>query len=225
MRKYTLFLSVIVHVAVAGAVVIAPLFAAEALPSIRDVRPEWVPIMVVLPDTPRSRPPSDPRPASSNAEALPETVAFPTEAPDALPPVSTVPSVWPDGLIANGVVPSGLPGGGDGDRFASPPPPPPLEPPRPPVRVGGAIEPPRKIVDVAPVYPPIAVAARREGRVILEAVIAEDGSVQEVRVLRSVPLLDQAAIDAVRQWRFTPTRLNGAPIQVLMSVTVAFVLQ
>ena len=59
---------------------------------------------------------------------------------------------------------------------------------------------------------------------ILEALIAEDGSVRNVKVLRSVPLLDAAAIDAVRQWRFTPTLLNGIPVQVIMSVTVSFTL-
>jgi protein TonB len=88
--------------------------------------------------------------------------------------------------------------------------------------VGGAVVPPRKIVHVAPVYPPLAIAIKREGRVILEAVIAENGDVRAVKVLGSVPLLDQAAIDAVRQWRFTPTTLNGQPVPVIMSVTVFF---
>jgi protein TonB len=75
---------------------------------------------------------------------------------------------------------------------------------------------------VSPVYPGIARSARVSGVVILETTIAEDGSVRDVRVLRSVPLLDQAAVDAVRQWRFTPTLLNGRPVAVLMTVTVAF---
>jgi protein TonB len=75
---------------------------------------------------------------------------------------------------------------------------------------------------VAPIYPPVALAAGREGTVILEAVIGEDGRVRDVRVMRAVPLLDQAAMDAVRQWRFTPTLLNGQPVPVIMSVTVGF---
>jgi protein TonB len=58
--------------------------------------------------------------------------------------------------------------------------------------------------------------------VILEAVIAEDGSVRDVRVLRSIPLLDAAAMEAVRQWRFSPTLLNGEPVPIVMTVTVAF---
>ena len=71
-------------------------------------------------------------------------------------------------------------------------------------------------------YPEIAQAAGVQGIVILEALIEKDGTVGDVRVLRSVALLDQAAIDAVQQWRFTPTLLNGQPVEVLMAVTVNF---
>ena len=84
------------------------------------------------------------------------------------------------------------------------------------------IRPPQKVHHVAPTYPPIAQSARVSGVVILEALIAEDGSVRDVKVLRSVPLLDASAIEAVRQWRFTPTLLNGVPVQVIMTVTVTF---
>jgi protein TonB len=79
--------------------------------------------------------------------------------------------------------------------------------------------------DVAPVYPPIAQAAGITGVVIIEAVIAQDGSVQEARVLRSAPLLDQAALAAVRQWVYRPTLLNGVPVSVIMTVTVRFELR
>jgi protein TonB len=74
------------------------------------------------------------------------------------------------------------------------------------------------------VYPAIARSARVGGIVILETTIAEDGSVQDVRVIRSIPLLDAAAVDAVRQGRVTPSRLNGQPVRVLMTVTVSFTL-
>jgi TonB family protein len=76
-----------------------------------------------------------------------------------------------------------------------------------------------------PVYPAIARTAKVQGMVILEAVISATGRVEDVKVLRSVPLLDDAAIDAVRQWQFTPTILNGEPIPVVMTVTVTFTLQ
>ena len=91
-------------------------------------------------------------------------------------------------------------------------------------RVGGNIQSPRKVKDVAPVYPPLAQSARVQGVVILEALIGADGRVQDARVVRSIPLLDQAAIDAVKQWEFTPTLLNGKPVPVVMTMTVQFTL-
>ena len=108
----------------------------------------------------------------------------------------------------------------------------PVEPiaPRPiapvePVRVGRTIRPPLKIRDAKPVYPSLAIAARMEGVVIIDATIGADGQVLNVRLLRSVLFLDQAALDAVRQWQFTPTLLNGVPVPVLMTVTVRFTLK
>ena len=88
------------------------------------------------------------------------------------------------------------------------------------MRVGGAIRQPMKMRDVDPVYPPIAQAARVQGIVIIEATISADGRVMNARILRSMPLLDQAALDAVRQWEYTPTLLNGVPVPVVMTVTV-----
>jgi TonB family protein len=124
----------------------------------------------------------------------------------------------------------------------APPPPPPPPPPRPrvstaeprevpaaeaplspgPVRVGGTIREPRKLTNVAPVYPEIAKQARVQGIVILEVTISPRGHVTHVRVLRGAPLLDAAAVEAVRQWVYTPTLLNGVPVPVIMTVTVNF---
>ena len=92
------------------------------------------------------------------------------------------------------------------------------------MRVGGAIKPPVRTKNVSPVYPPIAQSARVQGIVIIEATISTSGAVQDVRVLRSIPLLNQAAIDAVRQWQYSPTLLNGVPVPVIMTVTVQFTL-
>jgi TonB family protein len=91
-----------------------------------------------------------------------------------------------------------------------------------PVRVGGDIREPRRIHYVEPVYPPIARAAAVSGTVIIDATIAADGTVRDMRVLRSVPLLEQAALDAVRMWQYSPTLLNGRPVEVVMTVTVTF---
>jgi len=93
-----------------------------------------------------------------------------------------------------------------------------------PVRVGSAIKEPRKIRDVRPVYPEIAQAARVQGIVIIEVIVDELGLVRDAKVLRSVPLLDEPALDAVRQWQFVPTLLNGVPVPIVMTVTVNFTL-
>jgi TonB family protein len=103
--------------------------------------------------------------------------------------------------------------------------PPPAAPrPQSPVRLHGGMQPPRKLVHVDPIYPQIAQSARIEGTVILETVIGVDGHVASVRVLRSIPLLDQPAMDAVKGWTFTPTLLNGTPVPIAMTVTVRFAL-
>ena len=94
-----------------------------------------------------------------------------------------------------------------------------------PIRVGGAVKEPRQIRRVEPKYPEVAQAAQVQGTVILEVVIAADGNVSTVKLLRSIPLLDQAAVDAVRQWRYEPTLLNGVPVEVIMTVTVNFTLR
>ena len=91
-----------------------------------------------------------------------------------------------------------------------------------PLRIGGKIHPPMKIKDVQPVYPAIAQSARVGGAVMIEATIGEDGKVLDAKVVRSIPLLDQAALDAVRQWEYRPTLLNGVPVPVLINITVNF---
>jgi TonB family protein len=91
-----------------------------------------------------------------------------------------------------------------------------------PIRVGGRIQTPNKIKDVKPVYPAIAQSARVSGAVTIEATIGPDGKVADANVVRSIPLLDQAALDAVRQWEYTPTLLNGVPVPVIVTVTINF---
>jgi protein TonB len=108
---------------------------------------------------------------------------------------------------------------------APPPPPPPPGWATNAVRVGGNVKAPVKTKHVAPVYPPIAQSAAVQGVVIIEMIIGGDGKVQDARVLRSIPLLDQAALESVKQWEFTPTRLNGSPVPVIMTATVQFSLQ
>ena len=90
------------------------------------------------------------------------------------------------------------------------------------VRVGGNVAPPTKVHDVPAVAPAEALRAGLRGVVIIEATIDSDGTVRDARVLRSIPMLDAAAVAAVRQWRYTPTLLNGQAVPVILTVTVPF---
>ena len=77
-------------------------------------------------------------------------------------------------------------------------------------------------MNVSPVYPAMARLVHQQGIVIIEATIDEQGNVIDTRILRSIPLLDESAVAAVRQWKFSPTLLNGAPVSIVMTVTVNF---
>ena len=119
--------------------------------------------------------------------------------------------------------------GADRESALALPPPPPPPPPaaalvdgQAPVRVGGNIKVPTKTRDVKPIYPSDALAAGVQGVVILEATIDAIGNVRTARVLHGQPMLEQAAVDAVQQWQFTQTTLNGVPVPVIMTVTVNF---
>jgi TonB family protein len=90
------------------------------------------------------------------------------------------------------------------------------------VRPGGRLMAPKKIKDVPPVYPPLAKSAHVSGDVTIEATIGVDGKVVDAKVINSVPMLDQAALDAVRQWEYLPSMLNGKPVPVLVTVTLKF---
>lgn len=98
-------------------------------------------------------------------------------------------------------------------------------PPARVVRVGTDVQPPTKVHDLAPVYPHLAKRIGVQGIVIVECMIAPNGRVADARVLRGHLLLDQAALDAVNGWVYTPTRVNGVPVAVLMTVTVNFQLR
>jgi TonB family protein len=93
-----------------------------------------------------------------------------------------------------------------------------------PLRVGGNIQTPVKVRDVKPVYPQDAQDAGIQGVVIIEAIVGADGGVEDTRILHSVPMLDHAALEAVRQWEYVPTLMNGQPVAVVMTMTVNFTL-
>jgi len=127
-----------------------------------------------------------------------------------------------DGGVPGGVeggVEGGVVGGVVGGIPSAP------APPKAPVRVGGAVEAPTRVTYVAPEYPSLARRAHVSGIVVIDAVLSPDGRVTGAKVLRSIPMLDEAALTAVRQWIYSPTLLDGVPVSVEMTVTVTFVLK
>ncbi len=215
MRTWTLALSVCAHAAVVVAILVAPTFATTDLPDPRRPLTFETITPIVTPTIPAA-----PRPQTRATTTQPIPLVEPPELPPDTPPVP--PDRSPD-LVAPGgteVPPIGV----DplGDPVIAPPQPPAR---RDPVRVGGVIRPPTRVIYVAPIYPQLALAARKEGTVILQAVIDEQGRVREVQVLRGDPLLNDAAMHAVAKWQFTPTLLNGTTVPVVMTVTVTFTLQ
>jgi protein TonB len=217
---YSLPLTALVHTIIIAVAVVVPLVAVDELPGLPRAAAEYV---MIAPPQPPPAPPRTPRHAAADVPAM-NPHAAPLVAPAGIAPDNgrvPEPETSADARVPGGV-PASIDGAGLGIQPEAPPPPP---PPVTPVRITSDLRRPAKIKDVMPVYPDIAMRARVAGMVILEAVIDAEGRVVNVKVLRSVPMLDQAAIDAVRQWEFTPTRLNGVPVPVVMTVTVNFTLR
>lgn len=214
-------LSVAVHIVIVLTLVVIPLFATDVLPLVVQMSdPTWMPA-TPLPTVPPPRPATTrrPPPLPISDPSLPPAVV-PTGIAqesgierEALPPVdSRFSQAVVDGINAGSVQP----------LVEAPPPAPAAE--AKPMRLS-MLKQPVKVVDVRPEYPDAAQRARIEGVVIIEAVIGAEGDVREARVLRSRPFLDEAALAAVRQWRYTPTMLNGVPVPVIITVTVTFSLR
>jgi protein TonB len=218
---YTIAVSIVAHVIVIATVVIVPLFALDVLPRTPADGGIWVTPTVPVPP----QPPAAPRVRPPKTTVAQNQTDVSYEAPEGVhdelervtsPEVPTVPGSMGDG--------GGLIGGASVGRSAPEPPPTP-QPPAGPLKVGGQIREPRRVFSVAPVYPAIARQARVQGTVVIQAVIGVDGAVRDAQVQNSVPLLDQSALDAVRQWRYQPTLLNGVPVSVIMTVSVRFTLE
>jgi protein TonB len=221
-RSFTL-VSIIVHtIAIAGGLYAQILAESSLLPTphrpIMFDTSQFMPLSIQLPAPPVSHKARAGNATSQNGAPV---IAPSGVAPETGNEDNSAPSV---GLIAgvDSAPPSSIEGVGVSSAPA-PPPPPPV--PIAPTRLHSGMTAPVKIADVAPIYPVIARNAHIQGVVILEAVLDIHGRVESVSVLRSLPLLDQAAVDAVRQWRFTPALLNGEAVPVVMTVTVNFTLQ
>ncbi len=218
----TLPISVTIHAIVLAAAIIIPLLSAEALPE-----PTAAARAFFVEPAAAPPPPPPPPPPAPKAASAPKPVQRPIEDAKFVAPTDTPQEIRPDegidlgveGGVAGGVeggVPGGVVGGVIGGLPEAAPPPPQA------VRVGGQIKEPKKLKAVAPEYPDIAKQARVQGIVILECTISPQGKVTDVKVLRSIPLLDEAAKAAVLQWVYSPTLLNGVPVPVIMTVTVNF---
>jgi protein TonB len=220
MRTYTLAFSIVVHLFIVGGLVVVPIVANDTLPTPRRA----IDFTIVRAVPPPAIPPP-PAAARRNASRITNPQAAPLTPPDSIVPERELEPFESEGHIDG--VPGGLPGGVPGSiaENMAVPPPPPAPKPKEPLPVGGLIQRPEKVRDVTPVYPALALRSGVQGTVILETVIGEDGRVRNIKVLRSIPLLDQAAIDAVRQWEFTRPMLNRQPVAVVMTVTVTFTLQ
>ena len=227
-RGVALPASIVLHTAAAIAIAIVPLLLADVLP-----QPEGAGHARLLRRADRG-PSAAPSTAAGGERrrrgrvapklqaAAPAGFVAPIELPSEIKPEDGLDLGGIEDGVEGGVeggVPGGVVGGVVGGLPDAPPP-----PPRRPVRVGGDIREPRKVVDAPPVYPPVATRAHIEGVVIIEATIDPKGHVVNATVLRGVPMLDDAALEAVRKWVYTPTLLNGVPTPIVMTVTLRFVL-
>lgn len=233
-KSITLFVSLTIHVVLIVSAVILPLLFPDSVSgSIQRLS------FLVTPPSPPAPPPAPPPEAP--AGRMPRTVvddAFqaPVEIPreilmamDEAPPLDSLTAGLPGGVP--GGIPGGVPDGVIGgvirgapasmDPLPPPPVPAQVKPPRP-VRVGGLVQRAKLIRQVRPRYPVLAVQARIQGTVVLEATISELGSVEDLRVIEGHPLLITRAVEAVRQWRYKPTVLNGVPVRVVTRITVRF---
>jgi len=223
-KVYVLPLSIVTHLVIVVAAIAIPMFAPGVLPVPATNLMAFISHEVVTPPPPPAAPPrgaasAPPQPDVTNVKLH----AAPVVTPDAIghDPVGETTKGMIRGVEASDGV---LIGGGIGSVVDVAPPPAAVEPPSA-IRVGGNVTPPKKIHDAAPIYPVLAQTAHVSGIVIVEATIGPTGEVLDAKVLRSIPLLDAAAVDAVRRWRYTPTLLNGKPVAVVMTVTVNFQLQ
>jgi len=211
-----------VHTILVAAILVIPLLMADEIPEPTSVVKAFFVEPAAAPP-----PPPPPPPPAPKAAVTPKVIQRPIEVnPQFTAPVEVPQEIKPEqglDLGVDGGVPGGVEGGVPGGVVGGvvgglPDAPPPVQA----VRVGGQIKEPKKLKDIKPSYPDIAKQARVQGIVILECTISPQGKVSDVKVLRGIPLLDQAAIDAVKQWVYTPTLLNGVPVPVIMTVTVNF---
>jgi periplasmic protein TonB len=219
-KPWTVLVSMAFQVVFLAILLLIPLIYTEALPK------AMLATLLVAPPPP---PPPPPPPAQVTVIKRPQVHlmdAGKLVAPKVIPKDVKIikEEAEPDmGGMSGGVVggvAGGSMGGTIGGVIGSVAPPPPKQQSR--IRVGGNVTAAKVLNRVNPVYPPLARQTRISGTVRLHAIIAKDGTVQQLEVMSGHPLLVQAALDAVRQWRYQPTLLNGEPVEVDTTVDVIF---
>ena len=222
-KSATFFISLALHSLLVVAVAIVPLLYYDALPSQEALKAFFVQPLEVAPPPPPPPPPSAARtvvrPAPKIEVRQPTGFVAPIDVPNEIKPEEAL-DLGVEGGVAGGVeggVPGGVIGGVVGGLPSGAPPPPARV-----VRIGGQIAQPRPIRKVEPVFPDLAVQSRISALVILEAEVDVRGYVKNVKVLRGHPLFDDAAMQAVKQWRYQPLLLNGEPTGFILTVTVNF---
>jgi periplasmic protein TonB len=226
-KPMTVVISAVVQIAFLGILILIPLIYTEALPKT---------MMATMLTAPPPPPPPPPPPAAVQVikvrpqvhlmdagklmqpKVIPKDVKIIKEEAEPDPGVVGAVGGVPGGVAGGSM--GGVLGGVIGGIGTAPPPPRPR--PTGPVRVGGNVQAARIVNRVQPVYPPLARQTRISGTVRLHAIISKDGTIQQLEVLSGHPLLQQAALDAVRQWRYQPTLLNGEPVEVDTTIDVIF---
>src|SRR3984885_10833018 len=214
-KRWTVVTSFGVQLIIVGVMILIPLIYTEALPK------GMLNTFLVAP----APPPPPPPPAAPVTIARPPLVLPQTMVPATviLKQVEMIKAVEPD--VGTGGHGFGVAGGtgdalGGGILNSGPPPPPKATPTR--IKVGGQVQAANLLHQVLPVYPAIAKTAHVSGTVRLHAVIAKDGTIQELQYVSGPALLMRAAMDAVHDWRYHPTMLNGEPVEVDTTIDVVF---
>jgi len=233
-RPWTVAVSFAGELALVGLAILVPLVTTEGLPHIS----EWVSV----PEPPRALAHHAPRAAKRPEHAIPFQITRLLQMPNEIPPRAqtiqdlAAPPAAGDVVGVEGGIPDAAgPGNGVIDHLVRQlPAAAPLPPPAPArqsaqpikrVRLGGLVQMGKWLSGPAPVYPALARSARISGIVRLHAVIARDGTILDLRAVSGHPLLVQAALEAVSHWVFSPTYLNGAPVEVETEIEVRFTLQ
>lgn len=217
-RRRALVISIAAQTALLTVIVMLPLFG----------KPERLTYAYVTPTPPYAPLRSHERPNTPTRPTNPRTHFSPTDPyapprriptmidlnPGPTPTEAGPAETWP-GNPCVGCIPIE-------DSRVQPQPPAPQRPEPPRRVVMTHLEPAMLIYRVEPVYPPLAREIRRGGRVELRAVIATDGTIQSLKVVSGEPLFIQSALDAVRQWRYRPTVLNGRPVEIDTFITVTY---